>query len=148
MLHELPKVIGKKKKRSGRGPASGKGTRVGRGNKGQNSRSGGKRYIGFAGGQTRLSKKIPKLHGFINHSRIEYQVVNLNKLQAFAADTHVTKAMLRECGFIKNANKPVKILGNGELKAPLTIEADLFSQSAIEKIEKHKGKAVVLTSHT
>ena len=144
MLNSLPKVVGKQKKIAGRGNASGKGNRAGRGNKGQNSRSGRKSYYGFEGGQTRLAKRLPKLRGFENINKIDYQLVNVSKLQGFIAGTIVTAVELLAKGFIRSSAKPVKILGNGELSLAITVQAQRFSASAIKKIQNAGGKAEVI----
>ncbi|OIP99181.1 50S ribosomal protein L15 [Candidatus Wirthbacteria bacterium CG2_30_54_11] len=144
MLNSLPKVAGKHKKIAGRGNASGKGNRSGRGNKGQNSRSGRKSYYGFEGGQTRLAKRLPKLRGFANINKVDYQLVNVGKLESFPAGETVNREALLQKGYIRSAKKLIKILGNGELTHALTVQADHFSATAMEKIQKAGGKAEVI----
>ncbi len=142
-LQELkpnPKRI-KRKRRRGRGDASGRGNFSQRGMKGQSSRSGGKRRPGFEGGQMPLIRRMPKIGGFKNPNRIEYQVVNVCKLNVFNDKDTVDNASLFEKKLISKRNKPVKILGQGELKKSLAIKVAKISKSATEKIEKAKGTA-------
>lgn len=146
-LGNLQKVPGSthKKKRVGRGKGSGHGNQATRGGRGQTARSGKPHpYLGFEGGQMRLVRRIPK-RGFNNPHRKEYSIVNLSILDAkFDPNTVVTPDLLVEKGIIKNNNKPVKILANGELTKALTVRAHRFSESAIAKIEKAGGKAEVI----
>jgi len=128
-----------KKKRRGRGNAAGTGTYSGRGMKGQNARSGGKRRPGFEGGQTPLYRKMPKLKGFKNINRKEYHAINLDTLnETFEAKDKVTKKTLAEKGLIKESEL-VKILGRGKLEKALEIEAEKASKSAQKAIEKAGG---------
>lgn len=145
-LHNIPREKGRNKnrKRLGRGPSSGRGKTSGRGHGGQNSRSGGGVRPGFEGGQNPLHIRLPKLPGFKNKFRQEYSVVNVSDLNGFKAKSKITIEQLAEKGLIKKKEKPLKILGNGELDKELTVEAQAFSQSAKEKIEKAGGKAVVI----
>lgn len=129
--------------RVGRGPGSGNGKTSGRGQKGQNSRSGGGVRLGFEGGQTPLYRRLPK-RGFTNFTRKEYAIVNLDVLNNFENGTEVTPALLIECGAIKKELCGVKVLGNGELNKALTVKAAKFSKSAQEAIEKAGGKAEVI----
>lgn len=133
----------KKHKRLGTGEGSGHGQTSTRGQKGQASRSGDGKQFGFAGGQNPLFRRIPK-RGFNNHSRVEYQAVNLHDIvEAFEGFKEpVTAALMREHGLAKGRG-PIKVLGDGELKKAYTIEADAFSKTASEKIAKAGGKAVV-----
>ena len=129
-----------KAKAVGRGNGSGKGTYSSRGFKGQTARSGGTRRPGFEGGQTPLIRRLPKYRGFNNINRIEYQVVNVEQLNGMFNDgDNVNKASLYEKDLIQKKNKPVKILGDGELTKKLIVEADRFSKSAVAKIEKAEG---------
>lgn len=146
MLHQLPKVKYKTKKRVGRGMASGKGKTSTRGHNGQKSRSGKKMYAGFEGGQTRLMMRVPKLKGFNSPNKEMFQIVNIAKLEAFDDGTTITSQELADKGFIKEASKPVKILGNGKLTKKLTIKADRFSKSAIDQIQKAGGSYEVLAN--
>jgi large subunit ribosomal protein L15 len=144
-LHELSSAPGsrKERKRVGRGPSSGTGKTSGRGHKGQNSRSGGGTRPGFEGGQNPLYRRLPK-RGFTNPTRKEYAIVNIEDLNNFAADTEVTPEFLFENGIVKNAKSGIKILGNGEVTVKLTVKANKFSQSAVDKIEAAGGKTEVI----
>jgi len=144
-LHELSPAPGsrKERKRAGRGTGSGTGKTSGRGHKGQNSRSGGGVRPGFEGGQNPLYRRLPK-RGFVNPTRKEYAIVNIEELNNFAADTEVTPELLAEQGIVKNAKSGIKILGNGEVTVKLTVKANKFSQSAVDKIEAAGGKTEVI----
>jgi large subunit ribosomal protein L15 len=144
-LHELSPAPGSKhpKKRVGRGTGSGMGKTATRGHKGQWARSGGGVRPGFEGGQNPLFRRLPK-RGFKNFNRVEYAIVNLEDLNQFAAGTEVTPEFLIESGFIKNPKDGIKILGNGELTVSLTVKANKFSQSAVEKIQAAGGKSEVI----
>jgi large subunit ribosomal protein L15 len=128
-----------KKVRVGRGIGSKLGKTSGAGNKGQKSRKGFSRRPGFEGGQMPLHRRIPK-RGFHNPFSREFAVVNLEALKAFAAGDVVTPELLRDRGFVRQASRPVKILGDGDLQAPLTVRAHAFSHSAEEKITRAGGK--------
>ena len=131
----------KERKRLGRGPASGTGKTAGRGLNGQKSRPGGGKGAGFEGGQTPLARRLPKLPGFRNPNRVEYLAVNVDRLDAlYDANDVVDCDTLIEKGVIKNADIPVKVLGNGEITKPLTIRTDKISASAKAKIEAAGGK--------
>ncbi len=128
-------------KRIGRGNGSGQGRTAGKGHNGYQSRSGTKTRFHFEGGQTPLMRRLPK-RGFSNYGfRKEVQIVNLEQVASLELDT-VDVDILKERGVIKKTDIPVKILGNGELKNPIEITADMFSKSAIEKLEKAGGKAI------
>ena len=144
-LEELQPAQGSKfsAKRVGRGIGSGNGKTSGKGHKGQNARSGGGVRIGFEGGQMPLARRIPK-RGFNNIFATKYAVVNVSDLNKFKDGTVVDTELLIASGLVKKVNDGVKILGNGELTAKLTVKAAKFSQSAIEKIEKAGGKAEVM----
>jgi large subunit ribosomal protein L15 len=144
-LHELSPAPGSKHapKRLGRGIGSGTGKTAGRGHKGQNARSGGGVRPGFEGGQNPLYRRLPK-RGFTNRFRKEYAIVNLAELNKFAAGSEVTPETLIESGLVKNPLAGIKILGNGELTVQLTVKANKFSQSAVEKIQAAGGKAEVI----
>ncbi len=133
----------KARRRIGRGDSSGYGSFAGRGMKGQNSRSGGGVRPGFEGGQLPLSKKLPFIRGFTNIFRVEYNVVNVESLSAFDANSEVTPEVLKKTGVVRNLNKPVKILGRGELDIPLNVTAHKFSVSARQKIEAAGGSVKV-----
>lgn len=143
-LHEMKSMAPRTaRKRVGRGPGSGLGKTSGRGQKGQNARSGGGVRPGFEGGQTPLARRLPK-RGFTNINRKEYAVVNVDDLNRFEDGTVVTPALLKEVGLVRKELNGVKILGNGELTKKLNVTAAKFSKSAVEAIEKAGGKAEVL----
>jgi len=128
-------------KRIGRGNASGQGRTAGKGHKGYNSRSGTKNRFHFEGGQMPLMRRLPK-RGFSNYGfRKEVQIVNLGQIVSLGIDK-VDINILYAKGVIKKLDIPVKILGNGDLKGLIEITANMFSKSAIEKIEKVGGKAI------
>lgn len=129
------------RKRVGRGDGSGHGTYSGRGLKGQKSRSGPGIHVGFEGGQLPIIKRLPRKRGFVNIFRDEYTVVNVGRLNVFAADTEVTPQVLLEGGLIKSVKQPVKILGDGEIDRPLVVKANKFSSAAKTKIEAAGGRA-------
>ena len=166
-LHDLRPPEGSRKERTrvGRGIAAGKGKTAGRGTKGQKARAGGSIPAWFEGGQTPLHMRIPKLRGFKNRFKIEYEVVNVGAIAAAAergafeleaADakpTATTKApaqitvnqdILRAVGLVRSLDKPLKILGNGELSTALFVVADAFTASARTKIEAAGGTVNVL----
>jgi large subunit ribosomal protein L15 len=135
-----PKKANENKKRVGRGMGSGMGKTSTRGHKGQRSRSGSRMMRGFEGGQMPLHRRVPK-RGFTNIFRQEFNIVNLEKL-AGLGDT-INPEVLRKAGVI-STKRPVKILGDGELKSAITVQAHKFSKSAQEKITKAGGKFEVL----
>ena len=128
--------------RRGRGHGSGNGKTAGKGHKGQKARSGATRP-GFEGGQMPLYRRIPK-RGFTNRNSKEIIGINVSALEVFENDAVVTIDALKEQGIVKNAKDGVKILGNGELTKKLTVQANKFSASAVEKIEAMGGKAEVI----
>jgi large subunit ribosomal protein L15 len=136
-----PKKSSEKKKRVGRGMGSGMGKTSTRGHDGQRSRAGSRLLRGFEGGQMPLHRRIPK-RGFTNIFREEYDVVNLDRL-ATLGDIELTPEGLKKAGVVSGKH-PVKILGNGELKAAITVHAHKFSKSAQDKITKAGGKFEVL----
>ena len=144
-IHELTPALDSNKavKRIGRGHGSGNGKTAGKGHKGQNARSSGGVRIGFEGGQMPLARRIPK-RGFNNIFATKYAIVNVSDLNKFKDGTVVDTELLVASGLVKKVYDGVKILGNGELSAKLTVKAAKFSQSAIEKIEKAGGKAEVM----
>jgi large subunit ribosomal protein L15 len=145
-LHELKPAEGSKhtRKRLGRGIGSGTGKTAGKGHKGQNARSGGGVRLGFEGGQTPLFRRLPK-RGFNNSIFATVLAeVNVAKLNKFEAGTVVTPELLLEAKVIKSVKDGVKILGNGDITVALTVQANAFSKSAIEKIEAAGGKAEVI----
>jgi large subunit ribosomal protein L15 len=136
-----PKKASENKKRVGRGMGSGMGKTSTRGHKGQRSRSGSRMMRGFEGGQMPLHRRVPK-RGFTNIFREEYNIVNLEKLADLGEST-INPDVLRKAGVISTKRK-VKILGDGELKSAITVQAHKFSKSAQEKITKAGGKFEVL----
>jgi large subunit ribosomal protein L15 len=136
-----PKKASESKKRVGRGMGSGMGKTSTRGHKGQRSRSGSRMMRGFEGGQMPLHRRMPK-RGFTNIFRQEYSIVNLEVLAEMGEST-INPDVLRKAGLIKGKN-PVKVLGDGDLSAALTVQAHKFSKSAQEKITKAGGKFEVL----
>jgi large subunit ribosomal protein L15 len=136
-----PKKASEKRKRVGRGMGSGMGKTSTRGHKGQRSRSGSRMIRGFEGGQMPLHRRMPK-RGFTNIFRQEYSIINLEKL-AGLDETMITPEVLRKAGLI-HSQRPVKILGDGDLAKALTVHAHKFSKSAQEKITKAGGKFEVL----
>jgi large subunit ribosomal protein L15 len=145
MLNELKPVPGARhsRKRIGRGTGSGHGKTAGKGNKGQNARSGGGVRPGFEGGQIPLFQRLPK-RGFKNINRKEYAIVNLCDLNQFDNGTVVTPDLLIDAKIIKEIKSGVKILGCGTLEKKLTIKAHKFSASASEEIKKAGGTAEVI----
>jgi large subunit ribosomal protein L15 len=167
-LHDLRPAPGSRKprRRVGRGIAAGQGKTAGRGTKGQKARAGGSIPAWFEGGQTPLHQRIPKLHGFRNPFRVEYEVVNLGSIahlvelgvlesgempgtpakraKAAPAPVTVNQEILRAAGLVRTLDKPMKILGNGELSTALFVVADRFSASARAKIEAAGGSVSVL----
>ena len=170
-LHDLQPAEGSRKARIrvGRGIAAGKGKTAGRGTKGQKARAGGCIPAWFEGGQTPLHMRIPKLRGFKNRFRVEYEVVNVGAIDALVArgafeqaeapakkgakaagggQITVNQDILRAVGLVRTLNKPLKILGAGELTVPLFVVADAFTASARAKIEAAGGVVNVLEMPT
>ena len=144
-LHEISPAAGSTTapKRLGRGVGSGLGKTSGKGHKGSKARSGGGKAQGFAGGQMKLVRRIPK-RGFTNIYAKEYATINLSALEAFEDGAVVDAQALKNAGIVKNAKDGIKVLGNGELTKKLTVKAAKFSKSAAEKIEGNGGKAEVI----
>lgn len=131
----------KDRKRVGRGNGSGKGTYSGKGMKGQKARTGGGVRVGFEGGQNPQIKGLPMLRGFTNNFRTEYQVVNVARLADLPAEvTEVTPSVLASMRIVNHADRPIKVLGNGEIGRSLTVTATKFSSAARSKIEAAGGK--------
>ena len=162
-LHDLRPADGSRQPRTrvGRGIAAGKGKTAGRGTKGQKARAGGSIAPWFEGGQTPLHQRIPKLRGFKNRFKIEYEVVNVGAIGSVAergafetdpsgkkgakpAPITVNQDILRAVGLVRTLNKPLKILGAGELSVPLFVVADAFTASARAKIEAAGGSVNLL----
>ncbi len=131
----------KRRKRLGCGPSSGKGGTCGRGDKGQLSRSGSGHRPWFEGGQMPLQRRVPK-RGFNNIFKTEFQIVNLSSIDKLS-DKEITAEILLKKRLIKNKNKMIKVLSSGELTKPVKIYADAFSDSAVEKIKKAGGEAII-----
>ncbi|MFH0732068.1 MAG: 50S ribosomal protein L15 [Candidatus Omnitrophota bacterium] len=144
-IQDLRSPYGRRKarKRKGRGMGSGRGKTRGRGSKGQHARSGITRMSALEGGQMPLVRRIPKV-GFTSKNKIEYSIVNLERLARFEQGLNVTPQLLEEKGLVRNLNRPVKILGKGELKKSLNISAHAFSASAKSAIEKAGGKTEII----
>ncbi len=145
-LNDLKPAAGsrKTKKRIGRGTGSGTGSTAGKGNNGHNARTGTSNKYYFEGGQTPLTRRIPK-RGFTNIFRKEYQIVNICDLEKLEiADQEIGIEFLHRNGLVHEIDRPVKILGNGELTKKIAIKVHAYSKTAREKIEKAKGKAEVI----
>ncbi len=142
-LHELRPKPGSHQppRRLGRGHGSGRGKTAGRGTKGQKSRTGGGIPAWFEGGQTPLHVRTPKLHGFKNRFRVEYAPVNLAKLSTAATGTLITPDVLVHDGLLRDTKLPVKVLGNGDAPAGVTVHAHAFSRSALEKLQAAGSQA-------
>ena len=140
-LDSLKPVKGstKNRKRVGRGHGSGLGKSAGRGDKGAGQRSGFKRRSWFEGGQMSIARRLP-MRGFTNIFKKEFQIVNLDRIEALNLPD-VDAQILKDNGLIRSALKPVKILGNGELKSKINVTATVFSETAKQKIEKAGGTA-------
>ena len=130
--------------RVGRGIGSGNGKTSGRGQKGQNARSGGGVRPGFEGGQNPLVFRIPK-RGFNNYNfETKYAIINVGDLNNFKDGTEITPELLKEMGLVKDMKDGLKVLGNGEITKKLTVSANKFSKEAKQKIEQAGGKAKVI----
>ena len=139
-LHPAPGSR-KARKRVGRGPGSGYGKTAGRGENGQLSRAGGGKRAGFEGGQTPLARRLPKLPGFRNINRVEYEVVNVKTLEErYEAGDIVDRDSLIAKNLLKTYSGPVKVLGDGDLTKALTVKVDKVSKTAQAKIEAAGGK--------
>lgn len=153
-LHDLRPAPGARKARTrvGRGIAAGKGKTAGRGTKGQRSRAGGSIPAWFEGGQTPIHIRVPKLHGFKNKFRVEYAVVNVGQISAYAEAGRLGDAKpptvnaetLAQAGLIRGDGRPLKVLGQGDVATKLFVAADSFSASAKTKIEAAGGNVLVL----
>jgi large subunit ribosomal protein L15 len=143
MQHQVtpPRGARRNRKRIGRGDAAGQGSTAGRGMKGQKSRSGRGPRLGFEGGQLPIIKALPMRRGFTNIFKTYYTLVKLETLDSFDAGDVVTPEVLAERGYIRNLNRPVKIVGGGELTKSLQVLADKFTRTAREAIEASKGTA-------
>ncbi|MDD5561342.1 MAG: 50S ribosomal protein L15 [Candidatus Omnitrophica bacterium] len=144
VLHNLKRPFGAHKKRKllGRGSGSGHGKTSTRGSKGQTSRAGRHFYLGFEGGQSPLIRKMPK-RGFVSNFRKTYQIVNLEDLNKIK-EAVISPQLLRDKGLIRNERALIKILGNGNIKNPVTIQAHAFSKRASAGIIAAGGKAEII----
>ncbi|MDO4481970.1 MAG: 50S ribosomal protein L15 [Bacillota bacterium] len=144
-LHELraPEGATKAPKRKGRGTATGQGKTAGRGMNGQKSRSGGGVRPGFEGGQMPLTRIMPK-RGFSNPFKKQWAILNVEDLNVFDNGTVVTPELLIENGIVGKVVDGIKVLGDGSLEKNLTVQANKFSESAVQKIESAGGKAEVI----
>ena len=144
-LHELspPKGSRKSRKRLGRGVGSGKGKTAGRGTKGQNSRSGGGVRPGFEGGQMPIHRRLPK-RGFTNIFKKKISGINIHDLSTFESGSVVDEVALVRMGLVKGQRDGIKLLGNGEIKIPLTIKVNGVSTGARDKIIAAGGKVEIL----
>ena len=167
-LHDLRPAVGAHTRRTrvGRGIAAGGGKTAGRGTKGQKARAGGSIPAWFEGGQTPLHQRIPKLRGFKNPFKTEFEIVNLGRIAALvelgalepgelpgtakaekpakAAPITINQELLRAAGAVRTLDKPLKVLGQGEIDRPLFVVADAFSRSAVAKIEAAGGSVQVI----
>lgn len=145
-LHDLraPEGAHKERKRVGRGPGSGYGKTAGRGTKGQKSRSGGSVPARFQGGQTPIQQQLPYKRGFTNIWSIRYHIVNLAQLNAIEADSQVTPESLLAAGLVRDLDRDVKILGDGQIAKPLYVTAHKVSESARQKIEAASGSVTLI----
>lgn len=139
-LNTLRPALGstKNRKRIGRGIGSGHGKTATKGHKGQKARSGGSIKPGFEGGQMPLQRRLPK-RGFRPLDRNEFVLINLSQLDVFESGSCVDRAAMDAKGILKKSNLPVKVLANGDISKALTVKADKFSKSAIEKIQAAGG---------
>lgn len=141
-FHELTLSSKTDRKRVGRGISAGGGKTAGRGTKGQKSRSGKKLKPGFEGGQTKLAMRLPKLRGFKHERFVTYQTVNLSDLKAVSGTT-INGVSLNKAGLIKYADRPVKILGQGEVTTALKVDVQAVTKSALAAIEKAQGTVTI-----
>jgi large subunit ribosomal protein L15 len=144
-IEDLKPAVGKsrKVKRVGRGIGSGHGKTSCKGHKGQKARSGGTKGPGFEGGQMPLQRRLPK-RGFKNRFAVNYAVINLKDLIKIEGVDTITPEILMEKGILKDLKDGLKILGEGEIRRPITIKADAFSASALSKITASGGKAEII----
>ena len=134
----------KKRKRVGRGAAC-HGRTSGKGEKGQNSRSGGGKAPGFEGGQTPWYRRLPKFRGFKNHFKVSFTLISLDTLEKCAsAGQEVTPEYLYSEGYVRNLKNPIKVLGNGEITKPVNVRLHKFTETAKDAIEKVGGKIEVI----
>lgn len=139
-----PEGAFKPRKRVGRGHGSGHVKTSGRGTKGQKARAGGGVRPGFEGGQNPIYRRMPYKRGFTNPFRVEYEVINLGQLAEFGLTGEISPETLAERGVISHPERPLKILGDGEVSGALHVRAHKFSESAKAKIEAAGGTAEVI----
>ncbi len=141
-LDELKPAPGsrRERKRVGRGISAGGGKTAGRGQKGQGARSSWSLPRAFEGGQMPLTQRVPKLRGFHNRFRVEYQVVNCGDLARFEADTVVDHEALRKAGLVRHPTRPVKLLADGDSPPRLTLQVDGASRAARRAVEEAGGR--------
>jgi large subunit ribosomal protein L15 len=139
-----PKGANKDRKRVGRGHGSGSVKTAGRGQKGQKSRSGGNVPARFMGGQTPIHQQLPYKRGFTNIWKTRYNLLNLEQLGTIEGDEDLTPETLHEMGLLRDAEKPLKILGDGELSKAIRISAHKVSESARQKIEAAGGTVTLI----
>jgi large subunit ribosomal protein L15 len=144
-IEDIKPAVGSRKrsKRVGRGVGSGHGKTSCKGHKGQKARSGGTTGLGFEGGQMPLQRRLPK-RGFKNRSKIEYAVINLDKINSLEGLDVITPEILIEKRIVRDMKDGLKVLGDGKLERPVTVKATAFSVSATEKIAAAGGKAEVI----
>ncbi|MCP4683747.1 MAG: 50S ribosomal protein L15 [Desulfobacterales bacterium] len=144
-IHDLSPAKGSRKnrKRVGRGLGSGHGGTSCRGHKGQKSRSGGGPHPGFEGGQMPLQRRLPK-RGFTNIFKKKYNIINVEDLNRFAPDSSLDPEALKEAGLVKKVKDNIKLLGNGTISHPLSIQVHMVSKTAKDKIEAAGGKVRVI----
>jgi len=144
-LGDLKPAKGSKRnrKRLGAGPGTGQGCTAGRGNNGQKSRSGGNVPAWFEGGQMPLQRRLPK-RGFHNRFRVERQVINVRDLERFDAGSEISPDVLLDSGMVNNLNRPIKLLGEGELTKSLKITVHACSKKAKEIVEKAGGEITIV----
>jgi len=144
-LNDLAPEIGQRKarKRVGRGVGAGSGKTAGRGNKGQNARSGGGVRPGYEGGQMPIHRRLPK-RGFKNHFKKIFAIVNVKDLNRFEDQSVVDEIALIKSGLVKGARDGIKVLGNGEIQVALNLRVNKISASAREKVEAAGGKIEVI----
>jgi large subunit ribosomal protein L15 len=134
----------KRRRRVARGISAGQGASAGKGMRGQKSRSGGSTRPGFEGGQMPLYRRLPKLKHFTVVNPKHYTTINVSKLASLPANTEVTLTSLMDAGLVTQNDGPLKILGDGELNAPLTVKAAAFTAGARNKIESAGGSCEVI----
>jgi large subunit ribosomal protein L15 len=146
-LHDLQPAPGSTKERNrvGRGISGGQGKTAGKGTKGQNARSGGGKRQYFEGGQLPLVRRLPFLRGFTNLWRVEYEPVNVERLNSFKKGSDITPETLAAAGIVKSPKSLVKVLGNGEIDRALNVKVHKFSSAAREKILAAGGTVEELT---